>query len=116
MAANQLNAKLNISNLDSKDEEEFSVPLDITDIITICQEYNKLGWQIQYQIQDIIENGVEDSIKSGTVSKKSLPVIKNFLKQISKNVYFGDAITQAQECIDLIDLYIEKNSNNLIMN
>ena len=117
MTAHQLNVKLNDPGSELKEvEDEFSTPLDISDIIAICQEYNKLGWQIQTQTQYIIENGVEESIKTGIVAKKSLPLIKNFLRQISNNVYFGDAIAQAQECIDLIDLFLEKNTNNLTMN
>lgn len=113
MAAHHLFNKT--SNL-IDNEEEYSIPLDISDIINICQEYSKLGWQIQIQVQSIIDNGVEESIKTGIVAKQSLPHIKNFLKQISKNVYFGDAIGQAQECIDLIDFFLEKNPNKVIMN
>lgn len=86
-------------------EEEFSIPLDISDIISICREFNKLGWHIQSQIETILEVGVEESIKSGIVKQQSLPHIKSFLYSISKNAYFGDAVTQAQECIQMIVEY-----------
>lgn len=87
------------------DEEEFSIPLDISDIMLICREYNKLGWQIQSQVENILENGVEESIKTGFVKRESLPHIKNFLQRIYENGYFGDAANQAQECIELIKQY-----------
>ena len=89
----------------SNQEEEFSIPLDISDIISICREYNKLGWQIQNQVETILEVGVEESIKTGTVKQQSLPYIKSFLMAISRNAYFGDAVSQAEECIHLISEY-----------
>lgn len=89
----------------SEKEEEFSIPLDISDIISICREFNKLGWQIQDQVENILEVGVEESIKSGIVKQQSLPYIKSFLHAISKNAYFGDAVVQAKECIHLISEY-----------
>lgn len=98
----------NITTSNDKDEE-FSIPLDISDIINICREYNKLGWQIQNQVENILEVGVEESIKSGIVKQQSLPHIKSFLKAIGKNAYFGDAVSQAQDCIELILEYEDKN-------
>ncbi len=100
---------------ESSAEEEYSIPIDISDIINICQEYNKLGWQIQNQIEHIMELGVEESIKSGFVKQQSLPHIKSFLKAISKNPYFGDAVSQAHECLQLIQQHehISKNSLNI---
>lgn len=92
----------------SSEEEEYSIPLDISDIITICREFNKLGWQIQQQVENILEVGVEEAIKSGNVKKESLPHIKSFLRCISQNAYFGDAVSQAQDCIKLIQQYEEK--------
>lgn len=97
-------------------EEEFSIPLDISDIISICREYTKLGWQIQSQVENILEVGVEESIKSGNVKKQSLPHIKSFLHAICGNPYFGEATIQAQECIFLIDSYCEKNQKFSIQN
>lgn len=89
----------------SNQEEEYSIPLDISDIIAICREFNKLGWQIQNQVENILEVGVEESIKSGIVKPQSLPHIKSFLHAISRNAYFGDAVSQAEECICLIEEY-----------
>ncbi|MEO7172792.1 hypothetical protein [Flavobacterium sp.] len=83
-------------------EEEYSIPLDISDIINICREYNKLGWQIQSQVDLILELGVEESLKTGLVKRESLPFIKNFLKAITQNSYFGDATSQAEDCFELI--------------
>lgn len=89
-------------------DDEYNIPLDISDIINICREYNKLGWQIQNQVENILEIGVEESIKTGNVKQQSLPHIKNFLKRICDNPYFGDAGTQAFDCIDLIQQYEDK--------
>lgn len=89
--------------------DEFSIPLDITDIISICKEFNQLGWQIQTQVEHILEVGVKESINSGLVKQQSLPLIKNFLQAICRNVYFGEAILQAQDCIELINNYQKDN-------
>lgn len=97
----------NLFDFSENTEEEFSIPLDLSDIIFICQEYYKLGWHIQSQIEYILENGVDESVKSGVVKKEALPHIKNFLKQIYDNGYFGDASSQAQDCIELIKQYEE---------
>lgn len=91
-------------------DDEFSIPLDISDILFICKEYNKLGWQIQNQVESILEIGIEESIKSGHVKRISLPHIKHFLQAICKNAYFGDAIAQATDCIELINLYEEQHA------
>jgi hypothetical protein len=98
----------NITTSNNQDEE-FSIPLDISDIINICREYNKLGWQIQNQVENILEVGVEESIKTGIVKQQSLPHIKSFLRAIGKNAYFGDAVSQAHECIELILDYEDKH-------
>lgn len=98
---------------ETNNEEEFSIPLDVSDILNICKEYNKLGWQIQGQIENILEIGAEESIRSGFVKKESLSHIKNFLLAIGKNPYFGDAVSQANDCINLIVEYEEKNKLKL---
>jgi hypothetical protein len=95
-------------------DEEFSIPLDISDIINICREFNKLGWQIQNQVENILEIGVEESIKSGFVKQQSLPHIKSFLKAICQNPYFGEAILQAKEVIYLISEFESKNKDKNI--
>jgi hypothetical protein len=94
--------------------EEFSIPLDISDIINICREYSNLGWQVQNQVEQILEVGVEESIKSGFVKKESLPHIKNFLISIHSNPYWGDASAQADICVKLISKYeLNQKSDNL---
>lgn len=101
---------LSLIETETKEEkdEEFSIPLDISDIINICKEFNNLGWQIQQQVENILEVGVEESIKSGIVKEESLPHIKFFLRRICDNAYFGDAVSQARDCIYLITEYEEK--------
>lgn len=96
--------------------EEFSIPLDISDIISICRDFNSLGWQIQQQVENILEVGVEESIKSGFVQQESLPRIKRFLRKICDNAYFGDAVSQAQDCIELIHNYEEKHQIKYVSN
>ena len=106
MTINRLEAlKLNETASSTEQDEEYNIPLDISDIIQICREYNQLGWQIQQQIENILEVGVEESIKTGYVKKEALPLIKNFLRQVSSNPYFGDAVSQAHDCIKLIQKY-----------
>lgn len=107
----------NVSTLlnTTSNEEEFSIPLDLTDILSICQEFNKLGLQIQTQIENIIELGVEEAIKSGYINQQSLPHIKNFLNVVCQNPYFGDAIFQAKEAIMAISEY-EAKLVSLVMN
>jgi len=87
------------------DDEEFSIPLCIDDILSICREYNKLGEQIQQQVETILEIGIEESIRYNHIKVESLNQIKSFLIAINSNCYFGDAATQAKECINLIDAY-----------
>jgi len=109
MTANELEILSLIETSTSNDkDDEYSIPLDITDILAICREYNKLGWQIQNQVDSILEVGVEESIKSGNVKQQALPLIKDFLHRICENAYFGDAVSQAQDCIELIREYEEK--------
>lgn len=108
MVANKLNKELVLVDTFNEQQEEFDIPLDISDIISICREYNKLGWQIQNQVENLLEVGVEEAIKNGFVSKQSLPHIKNFLNRICENPYFGEAISQAQDCVSLINQYENK--------
>jgi hypothetical protein len=91
---------------EAKHEDEFfSIPLDISDIISICREYNKLGWQMQTQVENILEVGVEESIRTGNVKQASLPHIKAFLRCISQNPYFGEAGVQALDALALLKEY-----------
>ena len=88
-------------------DDEFSIPLTLSDIVSICRDFNSLGWQIQQQVENILEVGVEESIKSGNVKKESLPRIKFFLRKVCDNAYFGDAVSQAQDCLWLLQEYEE---------
>ena len=115
MTAHELETLALVSTTPSTDkEEEYSIPLDIFDIITICREYNKLGWQMQNQVESILEVGIEESIKTGTVKQQSLPHIKDFLNSIRLNPYFGDAGSQAYECMQLIAEYEDKHEAKLV--
>lgn len=97
-------------------DDEFSIPLDISDIISICRDFNSLGWQTQQQVENILEVGVEESIRSGNVKEESLPRIKFFLRKICGNAYFGDAVSQAQDCIRLIQDYEETHKIKHVSN
>jgi hypothetical protein len=92
----------------TNEDESFSIPLCMDDIISICRDYSSLGWQIQNQIENILEIGVEQSVTSGNVKLESLPRVKYFLQKIVSNVYFGDAASQAQDCLALIQEYEDK--------
>ena len=87
--------------------EEFSHPIDISDIIAICKEYNQLGYSLQMQIDAILDLGVEDAINNSKVNENTLPFIKRFLKCIVDNQLFGDASSQAFDCIQLINNFYE---------
>lgn len=71
-------------------EEEFTIPLDISDIVTICREYSKLGWVVQSKIDKILDGETSNNISPSEISQ-----IKNFLIKITENPYFGDATAQA---------------------
>lgn len=87
------------------EEDEFDIPLDISDILAICKEYQKVGYQVQNQIDSILELGVEEAIATGAVKESSLIFISDFLSKIIQNPYFGDATFQARTCSWLIKDY-----------
>lgn len=117
MTLNEFESLTEIETSTSEEkDEEFSIPLDISDIISICRDFNSLGWQIQQQVENILEVGVEESIKSGNVKKESLPYVKHFLRKICDNAYFGDAVSQAQDCIRLIQDYEEMHQIRYVSN
>lgn len=84
-------------------DDELEIPIDISDILAVCKEYNKLGLKIQYQVENLLELGIDEAIRTGIVKVESLPHIKGFLNSICDNAYFGDAVDQANECIALIE-------------
>jgi hypothetical protein len=90
-------------------EETFENPLSISDIISICREYTKLGYQMQQQVETITELGVEDAINSKAVSAAALPHLKHWLQQVIRNPYFGEAGDQAAETVRAIEDYQEAN-------
>lgn len=94
--------------------EEEQAPIDINDILTICKEYHKLGWNIQSQIDVLMEIGIEQSIKKKIIKPAALPHIKEFLKQIVGSPYLGDAREQAEECILMIELFEDKHPQLLM--
>ena len=114
MALNEfkiINGSSIIEPVSSSDDEEFGIPLSISDIINICRDFNQLGWQVQNRIEYILENGIEDSINEGYIKIESLPHIKYFLQQISRSP-FGDGSLEAEECLALIFMYEEKHNIN----
>lgn len=102
----QLN-KEEASGFELKETEENTVdiPIDFSDILNICKEYNKLGWHIQMHMDYMIENGIEEALASGRIDKSALPHIKSFLMKVCDNGYFGDAVDQAKEMIALLEEY-----------
>lgn len=108
MTAHELEDLTLVSQTSNESDDEYNNPLDISDIINICREFNQLGWQIQSQVENILEVGVEESIKTGKVKQSSLPHIKKFLNAICRCVYFGDAVSQAYDGINLITEYEDK--------
>jgi len=117
MTAHELDV-LGVSNptpTNDKDDE-YSIPIEISDIINICREFTKLTWQMQSQIDSILEMGVEEAVNSGNVQRTSLPHIKSFLLRICDNAYFGDAVSQSYDCIRLIQQYEEIHKIDLVSN
>lgn len=94
-------ATLNGSIIESND----NVAIDITDILTICKQYNILGWNLQGQLEYLIENGVEETVNNGKVSVEMLPYIRDFLKSITERLTNADVVDQAYAIIMMIDYY-----------
>ncbi len=103
MKTNLINSKSDVEK-----DDVIDIPIHISDILEVCKNFSLLGLKIQGQIDYIIEFGLEESMQASMVSVASLPHIKQFLTQIVENPYFGDASTQASDCI----LQIEKFENN----
>lgn len=82
-----------------------SSPIDISEIIALCKEYSILGFEIQNQIDFILENGVEEAIKYKKIS--NLSYIKDFLEKMSNIYYLGDAALQAEDCLKQLNLIKE---------
>lgn len=104
----------NTRNSITKDDEYSTIPLCIDDIISICKEYAILGQSIQQQIEGIIEVGVEEAVRTGSVKQQSLPHIKSFLQAVVSNPYFGDASSQARDCLLAIKSFESKRQSKLL--
>lgn len=104
----------NSSDTITKEDEYSTIPLCIDDIISVCKEYAAVGHQIQRQIESIIELGVEEAIRCGSVKQQSLPHIKNFLHAVVINPYFGDASSQANDCLLAIKMFEKKNQLKIL--
>lgn len=113
MASNIFGEKLSLVQPQASDDT-FDIPIDINDIIEICKEYSKLGFKIQYQIQNIMEFGVQHCLDNHLIYISSLPLIKDFLNSICANAWFGDACLQANDCIALIEDYELKNPHLVV--
>jgi hypothetical protein len=98
--------------------DDFSIPLCMDDIISICKDFSQLGNQVQTKIEDMLELGVEEAIGSGKVDQKYLPYVKFFLSKITENPFFGEARDQAQDCLRSIYLFetTHKDSKESILN
>lgn len=91
----------------NRDEIDFdSTPIDISEIISICKEYSSLGFEIQSQIDYILENGFKEAVKFNKVNLSSIIHIKDFLQKIANLEYLGDAAVQANDSIKEIDKII----------
>lgn len=81
-----------------------STPIDISEIIAICKEYNSLGFYIQNQIDFILENGFDEAVKFGKINSSNLDYIKDFLFKLSQ-IYYLDAAVQAEDLLKEISKY-----------
>jgi hypothetical protein len=85
------------------EQDTLDIPIDLSDLIALCEAYSQMTRGMQQQANDLIELGIEDALKTKAVSTSSLPHIKAFLQQVQRNPLFGDAVAQAQEAIWLIE-------------
>ncbi len=105
--------ELQLVPVETKQADDLDIPLDLTtDILSVCREYSMLGWQIQQQVENIVELGIQDAITSKAVSVSSLPHIRAFLQQVVRNPLFGDAADQAERAVAMIDAYTDLNPTN----
>lgn len=91
------------------DEYTLDIPIDISDILTVCREYSQLGWQMQQQLEYVMEVGIEEAISSGKVNANVIPLMRDFLRVICQNAFFGDASDQSYQAIMMLDDYVAKH-------
>ena len=94
-------------------EDPFNTPISTFDILAICREYSKLGYQMQQQVETLTELGIQDAINSRAISAAALPHIKFFYQQVIRNPLFGDAVDQAAEIVRAIEDWQEANPNKM---
>lgn len=87
-------------------DDEFSNPIDISDLLDICKEYSNSGSKIQSHIQRIYDEGFEYAVQF--MEPESLPFIKSYFEKISKNPLFGDACCQANDIVLRINQHYVK--------
>lgn len=98
----------------SIEQETINTPISMFDILSICREFSKLGYQMQQQVETITELGIKDAINSKAVSAAALPHIKFFLQQVIRNPYFGEAVDQAADAVRMIENWQESNPTKLM--
>lgn len=91
------------------DQDAFSTPLHISDLLSLCKSYHQLGYSIQSQVETIVEIGIEEAIRTGAVNPIALPHIKAFLRSIADEQLYGDAASIALDCVCLIELYEDRH-------
>jgi hypothetical protein len=67
------------------ENDEFDIPLNITDFIEVCKNYSNLG-----NYQTYIDQLAEDN-EAKSVPINVIPGLIRFFDSISNNPYFGDA-------------------------
>ena len=93
---------------------EYDIPLSLEDIVDICKQYRELGNEIQNQMDYFLEKGIMKGIKNNEIKRNSLIKIKDFLEEVRKNPYFGDAVLQSEEHLISIKKY--ENDFNMKLN
>jgi len=98
---------INNSCDDSKKDDEFDIPLDISDFIDICKIYSKMG-DYQYFIDELAETKQVESVPVSV-----LPMMISFFEKLSQNPYFGDAATVSREFSNKLKKYLKQYNKTL---
>lgn len=67
--------------------------MDISSVLEICKAYNKLGWAMQDQLNDIAESGgeLENLIEEGKLNPNALYYINEFLQKVEDNIPYNES-------------------------
>jgi hypothetical protein len=59
--------------------------MDLTTILDICKEYNRLGWAVQEQLEKVIDDSdnIKEMVEDGKLNPNALKYIKTFLENIA---------------------------------